>query len=213
MRFRDRFQAARLLADTLSRYRGRHPLVLAIPRGAVPMGQVLAEALGGELDVALVRKLCAPGNPELAVGSIDESGTVYLDPDGAGLVSAEFLRQEAARQLEVLRRRRRTYAPIRPPLSPTGRVAIVLDDGIATGSTMVAALRAVRARRPARLVAAAAVAPARAVAALEAECDEVACLSVPGHFLGVGQFFEDFGQVSDEEVARILAEAGRRPPG
>jgi predicted phosphoribosyltransferase len=161
MAFEDRAEAGRLLAQRLEKYRGRRPLVLAIPRGAVPMGKIVADLLDGELDVVLVRKLRAPFNPELAIGSIDEMGAVYLDPAARDLWDKAYLEAEKKAQLETLRTRRQQYAPTGAPIDAAGRVAIVLDDGIATGSTMIAALRAVRSRHPAELIAATGVAFAR----------------------------------------------------
>ena len=157
--FDDREDAARQIAKRLAAYKGRNALVLAIPRGAVPMGRTLADALGAELDVVLVRKLGAPGNPELAVGAIDETGWAYV-ADYAGEVGADaaYLEREKEKQLATLRKRRAQYTPHRHPVDPAGRIAIVVDDGLATGATMMAALHAVRAKNPARLVCAVPVA-------------------------------------------------------
>jgi predicted phosphoribosyltransferase len=148
MRFRSREHAAQLLAERLSTdYKNKNPLVLGIPRGALPMAEIIADALGGELDVVLVHKLSHPEQPEFAIGAIDESGNTYL-AEWASELEPETLAEEKHRQLAVLRRRRAQYTPLRPPIDPDGRIAIVVDDGIATGSTMIAALRAVRARKP-----------------------------------------------------------------
>lgn len=209
--FENRAHAGRLLARRLQKYRGRHPLILAIPRGAVPMGKILAEALDGDLDVVLVRKLGAPRNPELAVGSIDETGAVYLDPDTRALCTEEYLEAEKAAQLEALRRRRQLYAPAGPPIDARGRVTIVLDDGLATGSTMIAALRAVRARQPATLVAATGVASREALRLVGREADEVVCLETPAMLLAIGSHYRDFSQVTDDEVLATLHEARRKP--
>ena len=209
MRFPDRQAAARELAARLARWRGAEPLILAIPRGAVPMGRILADDLEGELDVVLVRKLGAPGNPEFALGAVDERGECYFAPH-AGVQAAKdgYLQSEIARQREQLRRRRQRYTPHRAPIDPADRVTIVVDDGIATGSTMIAALRATRARNPRRLIAATAVASPDALQAVEAEADEVACLHAPAGFMAVGQFFERFEQVEDDEVVKLLARSG-----
>src|SRR6516165_10649796 len=137
MAFENRAEAGRKLAARLEQYRGQHPLVFAIPRGAVPMGNIVAEALDGELDVVLVRKLRAPYNPELAIGSIDETGAVYVDPDTRDLWDEPYLEAEKEAQLATLRQRRQQYQPAAAPIDATGRITIVLDDGIATGSTMI----------------------------------------------------------------------------
>jgi predicted phosphoribosyltransferase len=204
MPFENRAEAAHQLARRLDRYRGRHPLVLAIPRGAVPMGRILADALDGELDIVLVRKLGAPHNPELAIGSIDEAGAVYIDPDMRDLWDAPYLEAEKKAQMETLRRRRQMYQPLGSPIDAAGRIAIVLDDGIATGSTMIAALRAVRARKPATLIAAAGVASADTLRMIQREADDVVCLEVPDALFAIGHHFRDFSQVSDEDVVATL---------
>ena len=206
MPFENRAQAAEMLAHRLEKYRGQRPLVLAIPRGAAPMGKIVAKALDGELDVVLVRKLRAPQNPELAIGSIDETGVVYLDPDTRDLWDAPYLEAEKGAQLETLRRRRRMYEPAGSPIDVAGRIAIVLDDGIATGSTMIAALRAVRARHPAKLIAATGVASAEALRLIGQEADEVVCLETPVILYAIGHHFRDFSQVSDEDVVATLRE-------
>jgi putative phosphoribosyl transferase len=210
MAFDDRSEAGRLLARRLQQYKGHHPLVLAIPRGAVPMGKIVADALDGDLDVVLVRKLRAPGNPELAIGSIDETGSVYLDPEMRDFWDERYLEAEKRAQLMTLRQRRELYAPTAPPIDASRRHAIVLDDGIATGSTMIAALRAVRARNPAKLIAATAVAANEALHLVGQEADEVVCLEVPVILYAIGHHFRDFSQVSDEEVVATLRQA-RRP--
>jgi len=199
------------LAKALEAYRGRNPLVLAIPRGAVEMGAVIAEALGGELDVVLVRKLRAPSSPEFAVGSVDETGWTYI-ADHAAQAGADqaYLASEKAEQLELLRRRRAQYTPARPPADPRGRVAIVVDDGIATGASMIAALHAVRAREPARLVCAVPVAPAESLEQIRPYADEVLCLETPADFYAVGQFYRHFAQVEDEAVVKLLARHGAK---
>jgi predicted phosphoribosyltransferase len=206
MRFRDRSDAATQLAAALAGFRGKNPLVLAIPRGAVPMGKVLAEKLAGELDIVLVRKLRAPGSPEFAVGAVDESGWAYIAPY-AGEVGADegYLREEKARQMDTLRKRRAEYTPHRAAHDAAGRIAIVVDDGLATGATMIAALHAVRARKPARLVCAVPVAAPESLEKVRPYADEVVCLAAPPEFHAVSQFYASFPQVEDEEVMRLLA--------
>lgn len=205
MSFRNRNDAADQLAARLAEYRGRHPLILAIPRGAVPMGQRLARALDGELDVVLVRKLRAPFNPEFAIGSIDESGWIYLaDHAEAAGGTAAYLKQEKQAQLETIRERRARYTPLRPPIDPAGRIVIVVDDGLATGATMISALHAQQAKRPAHLICAVPVAPPETLERIREYADEVVCLETPPHFQAVGQFYADFPQIDDSTVEAIL---------
>src|SRR5690349_8691021 len=198
MIFANRNDAARRLADALSEYRNRNPLVLAIPRGAVPMAKIIADELNGEFDVVLVRKLGAPGNPEFAIGSVDETGWVYL-ADYAERVGAneEYVKREVARQLETIRKRRIEYTPVRPPIDPTGRIVIVVDDGLATGSTMISALHALRAKKPVELICAVPVAPPDTVEKVRNSADRVVCLSSPINFYAVAQFYMDFPQITD----------------
>ena len=208
--FRDREDAANRLASRLERFRGQNPLVLGIPRGAVPMAKTIARKLGGEFDVVLVRKLRAPLNEELAVGAVDENGgsdiADYAARMGAG---AEYLEREKQRQLEILRRRRATYTPVRPAIDPAGRTVIVVDDGLATGFTMIAALHGLRAQHPTKLICAVPVSPADTLVKVRQYADEVVCLEVPEYFQAVGQFYLDFPQVEDEEVIALLRDTAR----
>lgn len=203
--FRDRTDAAQQLVQQLIAYRGASPLVLAIPRGAVPMGQQIAQALEGDFDVVLVRKLRAPFNEEYAIGAVEESGWVYRSPLAAEAGADEtYIESEKQRQLALLRQRRERYTPLRPSVDPAGRIVIVVDDGLATGATMIAALHAVRSRRPARLICAVPVAAPESLAAVQALADEVVCLYAPKNFAAVGQFYSNFEAVDDDEVAAIL---------
>jgi putative phosphoribosyl transferase len=213
IRFESRVDAATRLAEALAGYRGRDPLVLAIPRGAVPMGRVLANKLQGQLDVVLVRKLRAPLNLELAVGSIDESGWTYVSEHAASVgADAAYLEREKRTQLDTLRRRRAQYTPLRAPIEAQGRIVIVVDDGLATGATMIAALHAARARQPARLICAVPVAAQESLERVRSYADEIVCLDTPTDFYAVGQFYREFKQVEDEEVVALLSAAAPPTP-
>lgn len=205
MPFVNREEAANRLAKRLEGYKGKNPLILAIPRGAVPMASIIAEQIGGEIDVVLVHKLGAPGNPEYAVGSVDEYGHIYLG-EGAKLLrlSKEYLDDEVKRQLSMLKERRGFYTEVREAISPSGRIVIIVDDGIATGSTMIAAVLGVREQNPQKVVVAVGVAPPETIEKIKNIADEVICLETPEFFGAVGAFFEDFRQVNDKEVIGLL---------
>ena len=204
MRFRNREEAAAQLAARLSAYKGWNPLILGVPRGAVPMARIVADALQGELDVVLVRKLRAPDQPELAIGAVDEAGTVvkgrYFD-----IADEMYVRDEIRAQQEIIRARREMYTGTHKAVDAAGRIVVIVDDGIATGSSMLAAIRSVRARKPRRLIVAIGVAPPQSLAQILAEVDELVCLSTPADFYAVGQFFDDFSEVTDEMVVAALS--------
>jgi len=205
MIFSSRVDAALRLSRALAQYHGRNPLVLAIPRGAVEMGRVLADHLTGELDVVLVRKLRSPYSAEFAVGAIDETGWSYVADYARGEGADDaYLEKEKHVQLELLRQRRALYTPARAPIDPKGRIAIVVDDGLATGATMIVALHATRAREPQRLLCAVPVAAPDSWERVRPYADEVVCLQVPPAFFAVGQFYREFRQVEDEEVVELL---------
>lgn len=206
MTFRDRREAGRRLTEALDGYRRRRPFILAVPRGGIVVGYEVAVGLDAPLDVVVPRKLRAPYNPELAVGAVAHDGSVYVD---SPLVSSlripeEYLKEETATQLEEIRRRVSVYRGDRPQPALAGRAAIVVDDGIATGSTMIAALRAVRGMHAEVVVAAIPVAPPEGAESLRAEADDVVCLYTPTLFYAVGQFYDDFGQTTDDEVVFLL---------
>ncbi len=208
MQYRNRDEAARLLAERLANFKGRNPLILAIPRGAVPMAKLIADELDGEVDVVLVRKLGAPGNPEFAIGSVDETGWAYIADYAVSVGGGkEYIEAEKERQLETMRKRRAQYTPVRPPIDPAGRVVIVVDDGLATGATMISALHSLKAKNPKLLICAVPVSPPDTIQKVTEYADQVVCLQTPPNFYAVGQFYMEFTQVTDEEVIRILKES------
>jgi predicted phosphoribosyltransferase len=206
--FRDREDAARQLAEKLKGRKLHNPLVLAIPRGGVVTGAVLAREVGADLDVILSRKLRAPGQPELAVGAVSEDGQVYLNhhaQEFLGLME-EHLAEERSHQLAEIARRKKLFRDVRPQAPFKGRTVIVTDDGIATGSTMIAALQAVKTQNAREVIVAVPVASPDRLAEVRRWCDDVVCLLAPEQFWAIGQFYEDFTQVEDEKVVQLLQE-------
>lgn len=216
--FHDRRHAGRQLAQALLRSHGElrqaAPVVLALPRGGVPVAAEVAAALDAELDLAMVRKLGAPGREELGIGAVVDGADpqVVVNEETARMVGADrrYIEAETARQLAELERRRKVYRGDAPPAQVRGRTVIVVDDGIATGGTVLAVLRALRKAEPARLILAVPVAPADSLAVLQGECDAIVCVAVPEPFYAVGAHYEDFGQTTDEEVVALLAGRGSR---
>jgi putative phosphoribosyl transferase len=211
MIFDDRTRAGELLAKALAQWRESRPLVLAIPRGAVPMAAVIAEELDGDLDVVLTHKLGAPGNPEFAIGAVDETGWIYVaDHAAAAGAGREYVEREVAAQLETMRRRRARYTPTRPPLDPAGRVVIVVDDGLATGATMLTALHSLRGKNARRVICAVPVAASEAIETVRPHADDVVCLHAPVFFYAISPFYRSFPQVGDDEVIAILNKEAKR---
>lgn len=209
-RFRDRRAAGRALARALEAWRGRpDALVLGLPRGGLVVAYEVARALGLPLDVMIVRKLGVPGHPELAMGAIAAGGARVLNDDviRAWRITHEAIEQVAAREQVELERRERTYRGGRPALDVRGRGVLIVDDGAATGATMRAAVAALRTLAPARIVVGLPAAARDACAALRREADEVCCLIAPAAFAAVGEWYEEFGQTTDEEVCALLAES------
>jgi putative phosphoribosyl transferase len=206
--YRDRRDAGRELARELERFAGQKPVVLALPRGGVVVGAEIAAALAGDLDVLLVKKLRSPGNPELAVGAVSENGQVFINPDVMRITGADdaYVEAERTARLKEIAAQHRLYRGVRARIPPAQRVVIVVDDGLATGATMMAATQALALESPHKLVVAAPVGSIEAVQALGAmrNVDEVVCPYTPEWFGGVGQFYEDFTQVTDAEVAQLL---------
>ena len=213
--FVDRAEAGRLLAAELTERHGQKAIVLGIPRGGIIVAREVARAIEGELDVVLAHKLGAPAHAELAVGSVAEDGKLFLndavvrDLD----ISNEYIEQEKARQLAQLQRRIAMIRKVRPKVPLKGKTVIVTDDGVATGATTQAALWAVRAEKPAYLIAAMPVGPEDTIEGLADDVDEMICLRTPALFAAVGQFYQRFYPVEDEDMLRVLRDEYRRTQG
>jgi predicted phosphoribosyltransferase len=215
MVFRDRADAGRALAARLGHYANRPDvLVLALPRGGVPVAYEVARALGAPLDVFLVRKLGVPGQEELAMGAIASGGVRVLNDEVVRLLQIpdEVIDAVAESQGRELERRARAYRDDRPPPEVRGRTVILIDDGLATGSSMRAAIAALRQQRPARLVVAVPVAAASTAEELRAEVDDLVCVATPEPFYAVGSWYEDFAQTGDDEVHALLEHAAQESP-
>jgi len=206
--FRDRRAAGRLVAAKLARYAERPDVVvLALPRGGVPVAYEVAQALDAPLDVFAVRKLGLPGHEELAMGAVATGGVRVLNEQIVRALSLppDLIDAVAAREQQELARRERLYRGDRPPLDVRGRTVILVDDGLATGATMHAAIEALRAQQPARIVVAVPTAAPETCEALRAKADEVVCAITPEPFYAVGLWYDDFSQTSDDEVRQLLA--------
>jgi putative phosphoribosyl transferase len=208
MVFQNRTDAGRQLAKALSKYKGQHPVVLALPRGGVPVAAEVAAALDAPLDLVLVRKIGVPQQPELAMGAVTDGKqpAVVRNNDIIELcgISDETFDTVCKEELAEIERRRLRYIGDRPRAEVEGKIAIVIDDGIATGATTLAAIKAVRSRKPRELVLAVPVAPLDSIKKLRSEVDAIVCLDAPRDFGAIGYFYEDFRQVNDDEVTAIL---------
>jgi putative phosphoribosyl transferase len=214
MRFRDRAQAGRLLASRLTKYADREDVtLLGVPRGGIPVAFEVAQALHVPLDIFPLRKLGVPGQEELAFGAIASGGVRVLDAEVIGLVgiSPQEIERVTERERKELERRERLYRDGRPAAEVRGRTVVLVDDGIATGSSILAAITALRQIQPARVVIAAPVAPAHTCERLRREVDEVVCVDTPESFHAIGQFYEDFSQATDAKVCDLLRRAALPP--
>ena len=198
--FADRIDAAKQLAEKLSSFKGENVVVLGLPRGGVPVAAEVARALGAPLDIIIVRKLGAPGDPEFAIGAISEGGEEVLERE----VENEYLESEKKTQQERIRAYAEKFRRDRGMLDLSGKTAVLVDDGIATGATMRAAIKAAKGRGASRVIVATPVAAPDTIERIKQEADEVVVLEKPAYFMAVGQFYADFPQVSDEEVVRLL---------
>jgi putative phosphoribosyl transferase len=211
MKFEDRSEAGRRLADKLVHLRDRKPVVLALPRGGVAVGFEIARELDAPLDIVLVRKIGVPWQPELALGAVTDGASpeTFIDRELAASfdVSDSYIRKETARQLAEIERRRKLYCECHPKPEIAGRTTIIVDDGIATGATMRVALQAMRRRGPARLVLAVPMAPPDTLATLGEQADETICLEAPDMLGAIGFYYRDFHQMSDAEVIDLRARA------
>lgn len=213
IRFHDRRDAGQQIAARLGHWKGRDSVVvLGIPRGGVMVADEVARALGAPLDVFITRKIGAPFNPELALGAVASDGTIFLDDNLIHQlhIPARLVEHGKQSQLQEIHRRAELYRGGQPPLHLAHKTVVLVDDGVATGATTIAALRAIRKQNPARLILAVPVAPAQAVPALRAECDELILLDAPDPFHAVGYFYENFEQTTDAEVVKILRDARKR---
>lgn len=209
MLFEDRCQAGEKLAEKLSPYRGQHPLILAVPRGGVTVAKLIWDNLGGELDLIITRKIGAPYQPELAIGAVTSDGFVMINENVVSRlnVNAEYIDKVAGEEQIEIQRRLEMYRGNRPLPDVDNRLVILVDDGVATGYTLLAALRSLKEKEPLKLILAVPVGPPDTFIMLENEIDELVCLEAPPHFAAVGQFYRNFDQVSDAEVSAMLEKA------
>lgn len=217
MPFDDRSEAGLRLAEALKRYRGKNVVVLALPRGGVPVAAEVAAFLDAPLDLLLVRKIGVPAQPELAMGAVIDGNSPLVvrneDIIRHALVSEKEFDAVCRAELAEIERRRRAYVGDRPPVDVEGKVAIVVDDGIATGATIRAAIRGLRRRKPSSIVLAVPVAPPDTIEALRNEADEVVCLEEPAYFQAIGLYYRDFRQLKDQDVIALMDAARARVTG
>jgi len=212
MLFQDRRRAGGMLAEMLDHYRDKHPLILAVPRGGVIVADPLWKQLGGELDLIITRKIGAPYQPELAIGAVSGDGFIMLNEQLISRlnVDRDYIKKTAEKEQAEIQRRLKDYRGNRPMPKIDDRLVILVDDGVATGYTLLAALRSLQERKPLRLVLAVPVGPPDTFSVLDREVDELAYVQAPAHFAAVGQFYREFNQVSDNEVKAVLHRTGMK---
>ncbi|EEG77831.1 phosphoribosyltransferase [Dethiobacter alkaliphilus] len=214
-RYRNRREAGEILARELEGYKNYDTVIYAVPRGGVPVALPVADALDSQLDLIIPRKIPAPHQPEVAIGAVCEDGEVLLDPylvQRLG-ISDEYINEAAAREVSEIKRRLQAYRGKRPVTDLSGRTAMVIDDGVATGFTITAALQSISRRGPRELVLAVPVAPPDTVETLSQEVDRIYCPLQPENFYAVGQFYDDFNQLTDDEISRMLQKRETQYPG
>lgn len=209
MQFKDRVEAGRKLAEALRKYKGEDAVIYALPRGGVVLGYEIARDLDAPLDLVITRKIGYPGNEECAVCAVAEDGDMICDPSVGPLLDKEWLRQQAEKEMQEARRRREVYLKDRKPLSADGRIAIIVDDGIATGLTILLAIGEIKHQNPKKVVVAAPVTSKDACERIREEADELVALAVPAYFNAVGAYYKSFPQLDDGEVIRLMEAAGR----
>jgi predicted phosphoribosyltransferase len=205
IRFRDRVDAGKRLAALLAKYQGQNAVVYALPRGGVPVGKEIARKLHCPLDLVIIRKIGHPWNPEYALGAVAEDGLLVVNEEELAQVDRKWFEAEKARQMAEARRRRELYLQGKEPIPATGKIAILVDDGIATGSTMMVAVKKIKQEQPEKVVVAVAVSPKETAQRFAREVDEFVAVTIPEIFWGaIGYYYDDFSQISDEEVMALL---------
>jgi putative phosphoribosyl transferase len=206
--FHDRTQVGKLLAEEIRKLKIVSPIVLAIPRGGLPVAREIALALKAPLDLVITRKIGAPGEPEFAIGAVTQDGEVIVDREVVKSlgISEAYLKQESARKVHEIKERMQKYRGERPYPNLAGKTVIIVDDGVATGNTVLAAIESVKKKKPAGIILAIGVAPPETATKLSKVVDRVICLDTPEPFYAIGEFYENFEQVEDEEAKKILSE-------
>ncbi|MFB3766539.1 MAG: phosphoribosyltransferase [Methanotrichaceae archaeon] len=208
MHFKDRREAGRRLAEALAAYKGKDVIIYSLPRGGVVLGYEIAKSLGAPLDLLITRKIGYPGNEECAVCAVAEDGDMICDSSGVSMVDPEWLDAQAEKEMEEAARRRQVYLKGREPLPVDGKIAIIVDDGVATGLTIILAIKELKHRNPQKIVVSVPVASEQAAEIIRQEADELVTLDIPAYFAAVGAYYESFPQLTDAEVVKLMEAAG-----